>query len=58
MSADIVVFHSSEADDPALLVEGWYVGTIEGDVLTTEDARGPYETKQDAARAMTKGVWI
>ena len=58
MSADIAIFHSSEADDiTRLRGEGWYIGTFQGDTLTTDDAKGPYATEQEAQNAIAKGAW-
>ena len=58
MSADVVIFHSSEVNDPTLLAEGWYIGTPRGDTLTTEGAIGPFPTQKAAAAAAATGAWL
>jgi hypothetical protein len=55
---DIVLFHSSECDVPGTLAEGWWIGECHGDDLSTDNARGPYYTKKDAAQAMADGDWL
>lgn len=52
MSADVMVFHSSEVDPP--LPEGWYIGSED---LAVEPV-GPYETKALAAAGAARGDWL
>lgn len=58
MSTDLVLFHSSEADDPHALPTGWYIGFPTGDTLTTDGAQGPFETRADAAHAAASGAYL
>ncbi len=59
MSADAFIFHSSEADDPATLAPGWYIGHVHpGDDMTTDGAVGPYVTESHANCALATGDYL
>jgi hypothetical protein len=54
MSRDVFVIHSSEADTPWFLEDGWYVMTAYPDEdLTIENyASGPWHSHDEAIDAM------
>ena len=59
MSADIVIVHSEEADDPTALAFGYYIGPIEEDgSLVTHRLVGPYPNEGAAVAGMRRGDWI
>ena len=59
MSADAFVFHSSEADAPARIPPGWYIGFADGSgTLTTDGAIGPYPDEPDALEDIRSGAYL